>query len=178
MRTARCRRNAWLLPILMLVSMGLLAVRQVLGDGGRDSDDLGCYGQIVESRFHFCVVVQRKGDDCIRQGSGLHDEVPFRIEGGADGIHAVEVQTEYGIRVAVGVERGALILGQFHRTRTVGNGMQLRRKLRSEEHTSELQSLRHLVCRLLLEKKKKTNNSNAPLCHCELLSYHTPCHTP
>src|SRR5205814_10458574 len=27
---------------------------------------------------------------------------------------------------------------------------------RSEEHTSELQSLRHLVCRLLLEKKNKT----------------------
>src|SRR5258705_13303115 len=29
---------------------------------------------------------------------------------------------------------------------------------RSEEHTSELQSLRHLVCRLLLEKKTKTSN--------------------
>src|SRR5262245_33169937 len=29
-------------------------------------------------------------------------------------------------------------------------------KVRSEEHTSELQSLRHLVCRLLLEKKKNT----------------------
>src|SRR5262245_63444420 len=29
---------------------------------------------------------------------------------------------------------------------------------RSEEHTSELQSLRHLVCRLLLEKKKKSTN--------------------
>src|SRR6266496_5319581 len=29
---------------------------------------------------------------------------------------------------------------------------------RSEEHTSELQSRRELVCRLLLEKKKKTNN--------------------
>src|SRR5262245_64645716 len=28
------------------------------------------------------------------------------------------------------------------------------RSKRSEEHTSELQSLRHLVCRLLLEKKK------------------------
>src|SRR5437899_8000575 len=27
--------------------------------------------------------------------------------------------------------------------------------MRSEEHTSELQSLRHLVCRLLLEKKNK-----------------------
>src|SRR5258705_6623508 len=35
----------------------------------------------------------------------------------------------------------------------VGDGRQPR--LRSEEHTSELQSLRHLVCRLLLEKKKK-----------------------
>src|ERR1035438_10726885 len=30
-----------------------------------------------------------------------------------------------------------------------------RQECRSEEHTSELQSLRHLVCRLLLEKKKK-----------------------
>src|SRR2546422_3469766 len=30
-----------------------------------------------------------------------------------------------------------------------------RRKGRSEEHTSELQSRLHLVCRLLLEKKKK-----------------------
>src|SRR5438093_3312489 len=29
------------------------------------------------------------------------------------------------------------------------------RKVRSEEHTSELQSLTNLVCRLLLEKKKK-----------------------
>src|SRR5262249_60404795 len=31
---------------------------------------------------------------------------------------------------------------------------------RSEEHTSELQSLTNLVCRLLLEKKKNTINSN------------------
>src|SRR5258705_5344447 len=31
-------------------------------------------------------------------------------------------------------------------------------KVRSEEHTSELQSLRHLVCRLLLEKKKTEGN--------------------
>src|SRR5205814_9383865 len=35
-----------------------------------------------------------------------------------------------------------------------------RRTIRSEEHTSELQSLRHLVCRLLLEKKKKKKNKN------------------
>src|SRR2546425_6516324 len=34
-----------------------------------------------------------------------------------------------------------------------------RRDRRSEEHTSELQSLAYLVCRLLLEKKKKKNNT-------------------
>src|SRR5262245_65166979 len=35
------------------------------------------------------------------------------------------------------------------------------RRNRSEEHTSELQSLRHLVCRLLLEKKKKKRTPNS-----------------
>src|SRR2546422_6637585 len=34
-------------------------------------------------------------------------------------------------------------------------------KWRSEEHTSELQSRLHLVCRLLLEKKKRQNKRNA-----------------
>src|SRR5258708_21670208 len=33
---------------------------------------------------------------------------------------------------------------------------------RSEEHTSELQSPDHLVCRLLLEKKKKKNEKKSP----------------
>src|SRR5471030_3381615 len=33
---------------------------------------------------------------------------------------------------------------------------------RSEEHTSELQSLRHLVCRLLLEKKKQNPYQMSP----------------
>src|SRR5258708_33429348 len=35
--------------------------------------------------------------------------------------------------------------------------------VRSEEHTSELQSPDHLVCRLLLEKKKTTHQSPSPL---------------
>src|SRR5258705_3047084 len=37
----------------------------------------------------------------------------------------------------------------------------LKGQWRSEEHTSELQSLRHLVCRLLLEKKKKKRPRHA-----------------
>src|SRR6266702_7389487 len=38
--------------------------------------------------------------------------------------------------------------------RPEGSEARVRRDLRSEEHTSELQSRGHLVCRLLLEKKK------------------------
>src|SRR5438445_11746909 len=38
-----------------------------------------------------------------------------------------------------------------------------RLSLRSEEHTSELQSRQYLVCRLLLEKKKKKKNDNSIL---------------
>src|SRR5256885_12205913 len=37
-----------------------------------------------------------------------------------------------------------------------------RRDLRSEEHTSELQSPCNLVCRLLLEKKKNNSNNSYP----------------
>src|SRR6476620_12111998 len=36
-------------------------------------------------------------------------------------------------------------------------------RCRSEEHTSELQSRQYLVCRLLLDKKKKSETSSHPL---------------
>src|SRR2546429_7212072 len=39
-------------------------------------------------------------------------------------------------------------------------------RARSEEHTSELQSRLHLVCRLLLEKKKPNTMSYTPLNSC------------
>src|SRR2546422_7153514 len=45
-----------------------------------------------------------------------------------------------------------------HRCRAIGAVPE-----RSEEHTSELQSRLHLVCRLLLEKKKKKKDSIATL---------------
>src|SRR5438270_2536328 len=40
-------------------------------------------------------------------------------------------------------------------------------ELRSEEHTSELQSQSNLVCRLLLEKKKNEQRHTTPQHHCE-----------
>src|SRR3712207_6931373 len=49
-------------------------------------------------------------------------------------------------------------------------GPDLRARVRSEEHTSELQSRQYLVCRLLLEKKKKPSHY---LLTCHTLD--TPC---
>src|SRR3712207_8824520 len=48
--------------------------------------------------------------------------------------------------------------------------------LRSEEHTSELQSRQYLVCRLLLEKKKQSiiKKSNLPPLYTHVISFHTP----
>src|SRR3989449_10421369 len=48
-------------------------------------------------------------------------------------------------------------------------GVTLRPVMRSEEHTSELQSRLHLVCRLLLEKKKKTTRreNTSPTADCQ-----------
>src|SRR5690348_17779842 len=48
-------------------------------------------------------------------------------------------------------------LPKRRRLQSSRNNQRLRRSVRSEEHTSELQSPVHLVCRLLLEKKKQRN---------------------
>src|SRR5262249_62135222 len=50
--------------------------------------------------------------------------------------------------------------GALHRPHRRGH--RERRPPRSEEHTSELQSLTNLVCRLLLEKKKRTQGTLSP----------------
>src|SRR5258708_14095303 len=50
-----------------------------------------------------------------------------------------------------------------------------RERVRSEEHTSELQSPDHLVCRLLLEKKKKQNDIKS--IDSEIYRYRTKCIT-
>src|SRR2546430_6403328 len=53
------------------------------------------------------------------------------------------------------------------------------RRWRSEEHTSELQSQSNLVCRLLLEKKKKNNAAHRALCTGQSeYSPQLPCHLP
>src|SRR5690554_7636983 len=62
--------------------------------------------------------------------------------------HRLLLQAETINIPVLGICRGAQFINVFH-------GGTLCQNVRSEEHTSELQSRPHLVCRLLLEKKKK-----------------------
>src|SRR3712207_7651665 len=81
----------------------------------------------------------------------LHDALPIS---GDDDLRPV---ASYGVRDRC-PERQAVL------DRPVGKAQELDlghpddpRRVRSEEHTSELQSRQYLVCRLLLEKKKKSH---------------------
>src|ERR1035438_10646393 len=82
-----------------------------------------------------------------------------------------------GWRLQASTRCTALSLGADGRIWLFGHGCMFRLTwaqgypCRSEEHTSELQSLRHLVCRLLLEKKKKTVLTLGGLWCAELLLY-------
>src|SRR3712207_8785948 len=66
------------------------------------------------------------------------------------------------------VEALAAVIGHADRASPLrddctGLLMPAERKSRSEEHTSELQSRQYLVCRLLLEKKKKTTHTRTQI---------------
>src|SRR3712207_7426280 len=78
----------------------------------------------------------------------LHDALPICADrrdfkaGGRPGVHGGRAGRTRAPDFAVGADDAL--------PRRAG------REVRSEEHTSELQSRQYLVCRLLLEKKKKT----------------------
>src|SRR2546425_8160482 len=69
----------------------------------------------------------------------------FRSLTGEDGVRAADTRT---------------VLSAWHRAG--GTDREDLAADRSEEHTSELQSLAYLVCRLLLEKKKNVNRKSSP----------------
>src|SRR5256885_10440429 len=66
----------------------------------------------------------------------------------------------------------AIARGELHEAEAQLQVAKINLARRSEEHTSELQSPCNLVCRLLLEKKKKTDTHLACRCnryHCRVL---------
>src|SRR5258708_13810592 len=68
-----------------------------------------------------------------------------------------------------GPEEGTILMGincDTLKDKIISSNASCTTNARSEEHTSELQSPDHLVCRLLLEKKKKINDHNTPQNSC------------
>src|SRR3712207_7905142 len=63
-----------------------------------------------------------------------------------------DLVTAEEVELLVGVEAALALVDDLH-------GAEPPRPERSEEHTSELQSRQYLVCRLLLEKKKKNTRT-------------------
>src|SRR3989449_2782528 len=77
--------------------------------------------------------------------------------------HAMSSMTKSpGMSAMPAHEAVKVVSGRFHSNAHKTDGL-----ARSEEHTSELQSRLHLVCRLLLEKKKKKHKHSCdrPLAH-------------
>src|SRR3712207_8197478 len=87
----------------------------------------------------------------------LHDALPICV-------HLAERNAlhQRGHVAAVG-DRDADLAHLPARELMIGVIARLRRQVRSEEHTSELQSRQYLVCRLLLEKKHTTSSFISPL---------------
>src|SRR5690625_5837268 len=83
---------------------------------------------------------------------------PYQLKGKV--IHGEKLGKKIGFRTAnIQVEDpDKLIPGEGIYAALVHYQNQQYKGMRSEEHTSELQSRGHLVCRLLLEKKKKSYN--------------------
>src|SRR2546430_8907052 len=78
---------------------------------------------------------------------------------------------------ASGLSASARDLAEMTRADARNMGTPARAGHRSEEHTSELQSQSNLVCRLLLEKKKRTNFSTLSVntCSCPETRAIGPC---
>src|SRR2546422_7398004 len=91
----------------------------------------------------------------------LHDALP--ISRGGTGLCFARLHKDIRVArqqetvlsyIAAGEKEGARLVAGGKPAKVNGKGYYIER---SEEHTSELQSRLHLVCRLLLEKKKKHN---------------------
>src|SRR2546429_5454186 len=93
------------------------------------------------------------------KGDASADDIEYvpRAADGKDFSQPIRVNSEPESAVAIGTVRGPQIaLGRNGRVYVIWFGSRERSGNapdRSEEHTSELQSRLHLVCRLLLEKK-------------------------
>src|SRR3989475_8431216 len=75
-------------------------------------------------------------------------------------LEAVERGAHVGEAMDRVAQRAELAWGRAPQRGAARQALEIAHAVRSEEHTSELQSQSNLVCRLLLEKKKKTKDTD------------------
>src|SRR5688500_19300039 len=87
----------------------------------------------------------------------LHDALPIcLLEQGPARIKAVRAKGGHGQTVVSDIAELEAALGGIYPSELLDHGLVLEENLRSEEHTSELQSTFNLVCLLLLELNKSS----------------------
>src|SRR5260370_5134575 len=118
-----------------------------------------------------CLAVHGQATDAYACGAGLlhgmarvFDQVAIvmhvDVGGCSIGDHQqMALASRLGCQQAAGVAQGGAQAGGMAPLQCLQPGGRCCGKGRSEEHTSELQSHLNLVCRLLLEKKKKTSST-------------------
>src|SRR5205814_5631432 len=111
---------------------------------------------------NFCTAWSRSGEiallksssaRCLSSGFDIFCKV-CRVEGSTSMGRIFPCSTAVNSALAIADERAAAATS-CRRVGRVQRSHESRASPRSEEHTSELQSLRHLVCRLLHEKKNE-----------------------
>src|SRR5438034_4895669 len=170
--------------LIRALSAGLVGSLVAAASGRRDLDDdvaahdrlaaqprmerqpLGGVQPVLFVLLHLREVLRRRPDDHVaRRAGALATAVVLQV----DVVPERDVQDRAGQAVLLQWE-----LGRVHLDRDVhGQERDLvdRHHFRSEEHTSELQSHSDLVCRLLLEKKKKKHPTSSRA-HALRLSLH------
>src|SRR3989441_2260835 len=123
-----------------MIGAGMIAVRRLATEGIKANVTL-CFSSVQ------CLIAAKAGAAYVSPFIGRIDDV------GQEGMDVI--REARGIFDNYGIETEILAASIRH-PRHVAEAAMI--GARSEEHTSELQSLAYLVCRLLLEKKKKHNN--------------------
>src|SRR5262249_56131948 len=113
--------------------------------------------RVIHCRSHHAIFLQRSRRPPslhsfpTRRSSDLTSLLTARMLG-ATKSRAIGARSRAGSKLAFGCSDGLIVIAAAER--------ELRS--RSEEHTSELQSLTNLVCRLLLAKQKNQQHPNNP----------------
>src|SRR5258708_21347121 len=143
-----------------------------IGVGGQGRGSLDAFHSMGNNLVALCDVDAKRAGDIYQKHPGAKPYQDFRqmfdqMEKQIDAVLVATPDHTHAVAAVAAMKRGKHVYCEKPLTRTVHEARVMRETAakhkvvtqRSEEHTSELQSPDHLVCRLLLEKKKKTNTT-------------------